>query len=157
MLVPIQITHADDGSAEVDRESFQTLVNIVRAIRATDEVMADVIDPLRRRGGGNGGNGEIPGLIRDMPQGTAATFIERLQFDLVEHTSASWEFWFGLLEQYVAAEHGHARVPDAYRTPDGDQLGVWVSTQRQKYASGDLSPERITRLEAVDGWVWEGS
>ena len=29
---------------------------------------------------------------------------------LLEQTTASWEFWFGLLERYVA-ENGHARVP----------------------------------------------
>ena len=33
----------------------------------------------------------------------------------------------------------------------------WVSEQRKAYGRGDLSAERITRLEAVDGWVWKVS
>jgi hypothetical protein len=34
-------------------------------------------------------------------------------------------------------------------------MGQWVSGQRSAYTGGDLSEERITRLEAVDGWVWK--
>ena len=64
---------------------------------------------------------------------------------------ALWEEGFAQLQQFVAA-HGHARVPTSYRSSDGYRLGMWVGgqrTQRHKLSSG-----RLTRLEAVAGWVW---
>ncbi len=65
---------------------------------------------------------------------------------------AAWEEAFGQLTTYVQAER-HARVPAAYRTADGAQLGSWVQTQRSTKDS--LSAARRERLEALDGWVWD--
>ena len=64
-----------------------------------------------------------------------------------------FEEGFNALEAYVA-EHGDARVPDAHKTQDGVALGSWVGTQRMVYKKGLLPQERITRLEALTGWVW---
>ena len=72
---------------------------------------------------------------------------------LVEQTTASWEFWFGLLEQFVE-QHGHARVPASY-TVDGYQLGEWVNTQRNKHTKGTLDADRQRRLEGLPGWTWD--
>ena len=37
------------------------------------------------------------------------------------------------LDAYIA-EHGHARVPSSYTTPDGYPLGTWLVRQRQRHA-----------------------
>ena len=66
---------------------------------------------------------------------------------------AAWEDGFAHLEAY-AAEHGHARVPNAHVTSDGYKLGNWVANQRSNRNREKLSAEREARLEAVDGWVW---
>ena len=66
----------------------------------------------------------------------------------------AWAEGYQALCAYVD-EHGHARVPDSFRTPEGYQLGMWVNSQRSANTKGDLSPERIEKLEAVTGWVWD--
>ena len=65
-----------------------------------------------------------------------------------------WERNFALLEQFKERE-GHCNVPRLYEE-DGIKLGPWLVTQRQVKKgnlSGDLSSERIERLEAL-GVVW---
>ena len=68
--------------------------------------------------------------------------------------AAQWEEGYAALRAYVD-EQGTARVPDGHRTADGYGLGQWVRTQRGAYTGGDMDSERITRLEALDGWVWK--
>jgi hypothetical protein len=79
------------------------------------------------------------------------SFSDSLKTHLVEKTTSSWNFWFGLLEVYFEQE-GHARVPGIYKTEDGFKLGVWVSGQRLNREK--LTPDRRERLEALEEWVW---
>ena len=69
---------------------------------------------------------------------------------MVEASTASWEFWFGLLEAFKERE-GHCRVP-AQHKEDGFQLGTWVSTQRSRIEK--LSAESCQRLDEI-GFVWD--
>ena len=69
------------------------------------------------------------------------------------HPPGSFEHMFGMLEQWVA-EHGHARVPKAERVGDV-KLGYWVQSLRLRYRKGNLSGERVQRLEALSGWSWK--
>ena len=62
-------------------------------------------------------------------------------------------------ENYKAAvayyqEHGNLTPTKRYVSPTGVKLGVWLSYQRQKYAKGSLSEEKIEKLEAV-GMLWD--
>ena len=66
--------------------------------------------------------------------------------------TANWEESFAHLEQYVD-EQGDAMVPRGFKTDDGYGLGQWVTTQRSAYSGGELSEERIVRLEELQGWV----
>jgi superfamily II DNA or RNA helicase len=63
-----------------------------------------------------------------------------------------WERNFELLVEYVK-EFGNARVPQAYRTSTGDQLGVWCASRRHRRHA--ISPDRLARLEALPGWTWD--
>ena len=80
-------------------------------------------------------------------------FIEAFNVRLVEHTTAAWEFYFGVLERFVEREH-HALVPAKWREDDVYRLGSWVTTQRILFRRGTLESERSARLEAVRGWTW---
>jgi hypothetical protein len=79
-------------------------------------------------------------------------FAQSLRAHLVEQTTESWMFWYGLLEAFVK-EHGHCRVPQLYRTDNGYRLGQWVGAQRLNQDTMD--PDRRQRLEALPGWSWD--
>jgi hypothetical protein len=69
---------------------------------------------------------------------------------------AQWEaLWEAAYQELVAykKEQGHCNVPRSYQTKDGFSLGTWVNNQRAFKKRGELSPERIQRLEAV-GFFW---
>lgn len=58
------------------------------------------------------------------------------------------------MEMYARAaawveQHGHARVPATYVTDDGERLGTWVSTQRQRMTDGTIREDRRQRLAEI--------
>lgn len=77
-----------------------------------------------------------------------------MRLHIVEAATASWEEWFGLLEDFVKREK-HARVHDDYTTADGAALGKWVGKQRAAHNRGTLDLEHVKRLERVRGWIWD--
>ena len=89
-------------------------------------------------------------IIFDLPTTVASNFSSALKTVLVEATTASWEFWFGLLEVFEARE-GDCRAA-AKHMEDGYKLGSWIKKQRPRKTS--LSPERIKRLDAL-GFSWD--
>jgi len=62
-----------------------------------------------------------------------------------------WEEGVSQLMVFIERE-GHAKAPANHKTPEGYQLGQWISTQRK--IKDSMSPERKARLEALSGWVW---
>jgi len=91
--------------------------------------------------------------VVDLPARVGSDFARAFDAQLVEQTTARWEFWFGLLQRFVERER-HARVPQSH-LEDGYRLGTWVNTQRAFHNRGQLSDDRITRLQMIPGWVWE--
>ncbi len=67
-----------------------------------------------------------------------------------------WEQGFSDVITYVT-KHGNARVPARHVTSDGFNLGTWACTQRAAYRNNKLSADRMARLEALPGWVWDAS
>lgn len=65
----------------------------------------------------------------------------------------NWLNAMKVLGQFVE-EHGHARVPAA-QDHGGFALGPWVTAQRGARRAGRLLHERVARLEAFPGWVWD--
>jgi hypothetical protein len=63
----------------------------------------------------------------------------------------SWEENFEALKEYKK-NHRDCNVPP--RWAENKQLGRWVGTQRGNYRKGELSNDRIKRLEDI-GFVWD--
>lgn len=80
------------------------------------------------------------------------TLLEQLEKSL----SATWEINYQAAKHYFET-YGDLNVPVAYRTKNGIQLGVWLSSQRRLYNSrfhGSLTQERIEKLNRI-GMTWE--
>ncbi len=65
---------------------------------------------------------------------------------------ARWEEGFDHLKRYVEAE-GHTGVARHLKATDGYPVGEWVYTQRRERLV--MSGDRVSRLEALDGWSWD--
>ena len=61
-----------------------------------------------------------------------------------------WNNRFNDLKSYQR-KHGNCDVPQNY--PHNPQLGVWVQTQRKTHKKGELSEDRIVRLNQL-GFQW---
>ena len=68
----------------------------------------------------------------------------------------SFENGLKQLDKYFKKEN-HVRVPFKYIDSEGFNLGRWVSYQRKRFRSGQLSNERINLLQHYKGWEWEAS
>jgi hypothetical protein len=64
-----------------------------------------------------------------------------------------WEEGFSHLQEFALRE-SHTRVPQGF-IENEFRLGQWVSAQRSAGTSNKLSDDRIQRLEALPGWVWD--
>lgn len=68
-----------------------------------------------------------------------------------------WNTYLDALTQFTRRE-GHARVPTGHiETLDNGtavNLGAWVGYVRQRKRAGLLSPDRISSLDTVPGWLW---
>jgi superfamily II DNA or RNA helicase len=76
--------------------------------------------------------------------------LDALGFDW-DPLTTQWEEGFKHLQAFVQ-EHRHCHVTIGYRSPDGCQLGNWVSNQRQ--SRDKLSTERKGRLDTL-GFDWD--
>ena len=156
IVIPVFIDPDADPSVALSNSAFDSAWNVLLALRAHDEVLAEQLDELRRQLGqlGKGVKLALPPKIHvDLPDTVGTAFARAFKTRLVEMTTASWEFRFGLLEQFVA-DNGYARVPQHYMV-DGCRLGGWVSNQRTNYAKGTLEADRADRLQALRGWTWD--
>jgi superfamily II DNA or RNA helicase len=154
IVIPVFIDTDQDPETALDDSAFKPVWDIIKALRSHDEELGEQLDELRRALGRRGGRIKLPTKIHvDVPTKVGADFAAAFDVRLVERTTVTWEFWFGLLEQFVD-DTGHARVNAAYEF-DGYRLGAWVANQRAQYAKGVLKPERQSLLESVSGWTWD--
>jgi superfamily II DNA or RNA helicase len=158
IVIPV-LVDTDEPNPDVilDDSAFKPVWDVLLALRSHDEDLAQQLDDLRRMlgrlPGGSHGTVRLPPNIHvDIPDVRGIDFARAFDVRLVEQTTASWEFWFGLLQQFVE-QSGHARVLRSYRV-DGYPLGGWVHWQRHIHAKGTLDRDRQRRLEAVPGWTW---
>lgn len=154
VVIPVFIDTDTDTETALDDSVFKPVWDVIKALRAHDEELGEQIDSLRRQIGREGGTPRLPDKIHfDVPVQVGEAFVNAFDTRLVEQTSASWEFWFGLLEEYVE-EHGDALVKQAavYRSA---RLGSWVNGQRLSWSKGRLEPDRCNRLQQLRGWSWD--
>ena len=153
IILPVFISDTDDPDTALNDSAFKTVWEVLNALRAHDEELAEWLDSMRRQLGRDPGNlVNLPGkVILDLPARVTPEFAHAIQVRLVEQTTASWQYWFALLEVYVARE-GNARVPTMYREGDA-QLGQWVANQRRQHER--LPEDRRERLETLPGWTWD--
>lgn len=70
-----------------------------------------------------------------------------------KQNNLGWDKWYELTIRHKDLfQNANANL--RYITPEGYQLGKWQSHQRNNYKKGELSPDRIKRLEEI-GFIWD--
>jgi Helicase conserved C-terminal domain len=153
LVIPVFIDTDEDPEIALDSSVFKPVWDVIKAHRAHDEDLGEQLDELRRAMGKKGSRPRLPDKIHvDVPAKVGADFARAFGVRLVEQTTTSWEFWFGLLEKYVA-ENGTARVLGQTATFHGQLLCCLDNTGRHgvgralllQHPDIDQNPQRITR------------
>jgi superfamily II DNA or RNA helicase len=160
IVIPVFIEDGDDPEDQIEASNFKPVWDVLKALRAHDGVLADTLDKYRTNMAKNASQGResiSDKIILDIPVSVDVEFSHALRTVLVEASTSSWEFWFGLLEVFKDRE-GHCKVPTRHK--DGAyNLGNWVATQRRREMS--LPPDQFNRLETLgfvlnpQGEAWE--
>jgi superfamily II DNA or RNA helicase len=155
IVIPVFIEQTDNAEEALEASDFKPIWDVLEALKSHDDRLSDELDQLRIELGAKRkrsvGASDLTKIVFDLPTSVGEEFVQSLRSHLVEKTTESWMFWYGLLETFVK-EHSHCRVLYDYKTNDGYQLGPWVNTQRR--LKDNMDADRRQRLEALGGWSW---
>lgn len=158
IILPVFLKSAANAVSAIEASNFKPIWEVLDALKAHDDVLAWDLDQIRTEMGRTPGTSvsadDLGKLGISLPSTVDESFGTALRTYLVEQVTVSWNFWFGLLQAHVQ-EHGTAWVSAKYVTRDGYKLGMWINGQRNAKLNGQLSEERINRLESLPGWVWD--
>ena len=155
IIIPVFIDDGENEEEALEASSFKPIWDVVNALKSHDDDLAQELDQLRISLGRSEviGRGGLQKIVFDLPKFCSQSFADGLRTRLVERTTSSWMFWYGLLQEFVK-KNGSARVLMTFKTKDGFTLGSWVITQRAKKDS--LSAERRNLLESsCEDWSWD--
>jgi len=154
ILLPIVIPYSNESGDEVadlDPGDWRVLWQVVRALRAHDDVLGIELD--RQRSHLPTENLGLPDKITiEMPASTPARLADQLKALLVKQTTSAWWVGFGHARDY-ARDHGHLLVSSGHVTGTGFALGRWILNARQARRKGWLSPDRVAALDEI-GMAW---
>ena len=156
IVLPVFIANSDDPERALEEGNFKPIWDVLNALKSHDDVLADELNQIRTELGRKGSNKVDPNAFLkisiDLPASIDVSFGDSLRTLLVEQTSSSWEYWYGLLLSYYE-ENKTSRVPHEYLTKDKLPLGKWII--RQRNSKSTLSQERLESLEAFPDWSWD--
>ena len=153
IVIPVFIEDGDDPETSIEASDFKPVWDVLKALRAHDEILADELDQYRTnmaKYASQGSKDISDKVIFDIPSNINVEFSIALRTMLINSATAAWYFWFGLLKIFTEKEL-HCRVPKDHKE-NGYSLGNWVSTQRSRKRS--LSKEQIEKLDKVD-FIWD--
>ena len=156
VLVPLFLDLAIGETLEdaLQRTGFDEVWYVLQALQEQDDVLADVIRQMREDKGRLGSYSDR--LYRERveilgPSISLEALRAAITAECIDRLGASWDERYGELIAYKG-RFGDCRVLDKW--PENPQLGTWVLVQRRTKKTGELSEERILRLNAI-GFLWD--
>ncbi len=153
-MVPILLPDDPHALADIgDAGDYQTLWQVVRALRAHDETFAAELDA--RRSMLSAGAAHLPRqVLVHLPDGYQdGSFLHHLTVRMIEAGSSSWWVGYGHACSYQET-HGHLRVASKYVTSSGFNLGQWIANARGLRDRNLLPDERREALDKIE-MVWD--
>jgi len=153
IFLPVFIKEGDDAELSIQSSNFKPVWSVLNALKSHDDVLSIELDQLRTNLGRKHHKGKIEGIpkvIIDLPRTIDESFSDSLKTILVEKTTSSWNFWFGLLKDYVEKEND-TRVHSRHKV-EGFSLGSWVEKQRKN--KENLTNDQLSKLNSL-GFDWD--
>jgi superfamily II DNA or RNA helicase len=156
IVLPVLISTDSNAEDAIEDTSFKPIWAILNALKAHDDELSTELNNLRTELGRTGMTGALPDrLVEDLPADIDSIlpgFSLKLSIAILEHSTSSWEMWFGMLQEYDRVNN-HCLVPKSYLSGEY-KLGQWVMSQRSKYNSSQLEKDKVDCLESLRGWSW---
>ncbi len=150
ILIPVFIGNSFNTEDEIFKSRFQSVWQVILALKSQDDSLMEYIDQLRVNLGKKKFKPiEKEGLGKiklDFPIRIKPEFINSIQTLLVRNTSENWMENYGKLLDFKEI-HGHTKVPQ--KEPI---IGIWVNNIRQN--KHNLSQEKIQQLNDI-GFIWD--
>lgn len=155
IIIPIFFSGDELDEETINLSKFKPVWDVLNALKSHDSSLQEEIDSMRRGLGVSARRPELPSkIIFDLPVSVPASFSSKIKTFLLKKTSSIWEEWLGKLGTFQL-ENGHCRPKRQFTSEQEMALGSWVQHQRSKFNKGNLSLERIAKLESVPNWTWD--
>jgi len=155
IILPIFIENKDLAEETINKTKFKAIWDILNALKSHDEDLEIQLNEIRtsmgRKNISLGGDTLSDKVTFDLPIEVSESFKSSLKTLVVENSTQSWNYYFGVLQDYTQ-ENNSSRVPGKYITESGVKLGIWVDSQRQRKFR--LNNEQIEKLESLPQWSW---
>jgi superfamily II DNA or RNA helicase len=150
IVIPVFIEQTDNAEEALQASNFKPIWDVLEALKSHDDRLSDELDQLRIELGAKRkrsiSTGDLTKIVFDLPTSVNENFARSLRAHLVEQTTESWMFWYGLLESFVK-EHGHCRVPRGFESIGSFRLDFWTQNLRQRQER--ISADRRERLDVL--------
>ena len=157
IVLPVLIPTDADAEHALEDTAFKPIWAILNALKSHDDDFAVELNNLRTELGRTGTIRHLSErVVEDLPvdiDSLLPGFSDQLLITVVTQTGETWNYWYGLLLDYVE-KVGTARMnhSDFWR---GRSIGDWVSKQRQLFRQNQLSEEQISLLSQLPSWSWD--
>lgn len=157
IVLPVFIEKDDDAEKSIQSSNFKPIWGVLNALKSHDESLSLELGQVRTNLGQQLYSGSVSlsvpdRIIFDLPTTIDSSFAESLKTILIENTTDSWDFWFGLFQKYIEKTNS-LLIEGTFKT-EGYALGNWVMAQRQRKNNGSLNEQRIEKLNSL-GFIWD--
>lgn len=155
IILPVFIDSKSNPEEELEKGNFKPIWDVLNALKAHDDVLANELNELRVKLGERNFNSSQIGFSKisiDLPLNVENSFSNAISTRLIECTTDSWPVWLDQTKQYI---NHFRKIPIVTTIFNGYRIGSWVSTQRNSYRAGNLSADRVKQLEDLDLWSWD--
>ena len=151
IVIPVFIEDHEDPDEVLNSSPFKKVWAVVNALRAHDEGLGEELDQLRQAIGKRGTVGKSDKIVFDLPTTITHQFETALKTKIIESTTASWEFWYGLMQRYYQ-QNGHVHIMQNLVLEENLKLGKWCS--RQRVNQHKMQEDRHKKLDDI-GFIWD--
>lgn len=152
VIVPIFIDNFED---DFDSDAHGNVIRILKALKTTDEGIVEYFK-LKQAGGNGGSRNILANEFYGEEKYSREIDLEEWNkaiSDKIWRVIDNFDYMYEKVKKWVD-ENG--RIPsNKSKNIIEKNIGIWCSSQRQRYKRKTLSDDNIINLEKINRWYWE--